>query len=169
MTHTIRGGLLLLGVMAVGTLYAGVKGFDFDISGSSVRTDAVTRVVTVQDAEFPLGGSSATVSADSVSFIAPRVGNPVSVQLGKLARISQQGRVLLASDAVYYPELDTLTAQSLKGEGIAGSTWTCQSGILFQDGASTGKSSMCWGAAEISCTGSGGNRVRYLSSSPNCP
>lgn len=152
-----------------GAIFAGTSNFTFDISGSKVTTNQSTGVITVKDAEFPLMRSSALVSANQAEFVAPKKGNPSSVSLAGGARITHEGKTTIVSDATYYPELDTITGRSIQFIGPGEPVWTCQAGTIYKDNVSTGMSSMCWGSAEVSCTGSGGNRVRYISSSTNCP
>ncbi len=114
MTHAIRRGLLLLGGMAAGTLYAGVKGFDFDISGSSVRTDAVARVVTVQDA---LGEHARKLSDHRAEFSSALEGDLQKVDTlvgGHMERLSADRATL--SKALE----DDLTRLAESRQGIDG-------------------------------------------------
>lgn len=160
--------LALTGLLLSGALYAKVSDFNFDISGSTVKTNGATGAITVNDAEFSLRNSSAIVSAPQAAFIAPSKGNPGSVQLSGDTRISLDGKTTIISEATYYPELDELTGKSIRLLGPGSPTWSCQSGTIYRDNVSTGQSSMCWGSALVSCTGSGGNRVKYTSSSSSC-
>ena len=161
--------LATAGLAISGAISAQVSDFNFDITGSKVTTNQSSGVVKIKDAEFPFMRSSALVSTDQAEFVAPKKGNPSSVSLPDGARISYEGKTTIVSDAIYYPELDTITGRSIQLLGPGQPVWTCSAGTIYKDSVSTGKSSMCWGSAEISCTGSGGNRVRYLSSSTNCP
>ena len=161
--------LATAGLVISGAIFAQASNFTFDITGSRVITNQSTGVITVKDAEFPLMRSSALVSASQAEFVAAKKGNPSSVNLPEGARITYEGKTTIVSEAIYYPELDTITGQSIQLLGPGQPVWTCQAGTIYKDGASTGQSNMCWGSAEVSCTGSGGNRVRYISSSTNCP
>ena len=160
--------LISIGLILSGVVAAQATGMSFDISGASVQTNQTTGVITVVDAEFPLSRSPAVVTASKAIFVAPKTGNPASVKLVGEARITLNNETAIISGATYYPELDELTGNSIQFLGPGNPVWTCQGGIIFKDGTSTGQTSMCQGSAEVTCTASG-NRVKYISSSSNCP
>jgi hypothetical protein len=148
------------------------------ISGSRMDINEKTGAVTLLDANL-LVSDDTYIDAGKAVFIVSGDADPTSVDLSESVVVHQGVGLATAKSAIYYPELKSLTADSLITRNVGSNprllaasagttTWTCSSGTLYRNGTSTGGSSACWGSNEVSCTGDGGNRVNLRVASTNC-
>ena len=148
------------------------------ISGSRMDINEKTGAITLLDANL-LVRDDTYIDAGKAIFIVSGDADPASIDLSDSVVVHQGAGFATAKSAIYYPELKSLTADSLITRNASSNqrlltasagttTWTCSSGTLYRNGTSTGGSSACWGSSEVSCTGTGGNRVNLRLASSSC-
>lgn len=173
MRKLIVAPLLIAALISSVVVSAQKSGF---LSGAKIELDEKSGHTVVTDARIK-GEEGFFISAGRASFTIDENETPRSMELTDLVQFQVGASRGLADRAVYYPELQLLSAaqitffaeqsrNSLMSPSL-GVSYTCSSGILYANGRSTGGSSTCsnlssGGSVSISCGGSGGNEVQMI-------
>lgn len=167
--------VLAVGLFASAAIHAQKAEF---LSGDRIDYDDATGHTVVFKARIA-GGDGLALLSGKAQFTVDENETPRSIELTGGVNIQVHEGYGTADRAVFYPELQLLSAQQISFERSANSStivspsamvsYTCSSGTLYADGVSTGGSSVCFGYTEIGCTGSGGNTVYMVMRPYSCP
>ncbi|WP_155844881.1 hypothetical protein [Arenimonas oryziterrae] len=146
------------------TTFAAKENSDLSIKGTSATSTDTANPATIKisDAEFSVPGAVEIASKNAIVH-SDKNGIVQYVELSDGVGIAGNDVTFSAKNAVYYPELATLTSDSLASFSPGSNqpvVYTCKSGIIHENGVSTGMGSVCkTETILLVCSGSDGSKL----------
>lgn len=161
-------GIVLLAITASITAYAQMPDM---ITGQRVDYDQRTGNSLIHSPRI-ISQDGVVVTADTAQYTVDENEVPRVMDLAGNVRVQFDDKVAKAQRAVYYPELQLLSAQKVSVSSLVSPaavvTYTCSAGTLSADGTPVAGNSACFGFTQISCGGSGGNSVQVVKLKYSC-